>query len=510
MKVFRKIQGAGAVSLGILGSRIIGFVRESLFAHYFGNSLVADAFRASLRIPNLLQNLFGEGVLSASFIPVYARLNSQGKEEVAKELSSIVFGILALITSLITLLGLIFTPALIDLITPGFEGEVRELSIHLVRILFPGTALLVLSAWCLGVQNSHRKFLLSYSAPIIWNLAIIVAIFLYGNEPAGIINVTWGVTIGCALQLLVQLPSALRLNRGLKFSSENSRADLKTVFSNFVPVVISRGVVQISAFFDSIIASLLPLGSLSSLSYAQTLYLLPVSLFGMSVSAAELPELSSINNDERSNYLSRLERAIHKVLFFVIPTAVAFLFIGDALISIVFESGKFNRGDTFKVWAALSILALGLPLSTVSRLFSSFFYSRNEAKKLLWVSLIRVTFSAGIGALLSVYLGYGLKGLCAGTTLGAVLEFLLLSNLLKNSLGVLPKVSNKVRQIILICLIAGFISRMAADNFYFEVANVFISKLVNGLTPVVVFGSIFVIGVGGIGFRMNFNKFFDY
>ncbi|HTZ60381.1 MAG TPA: lipid II flippase MurJ, partial [Acidobacteriaceae bacterium] len=158
---------AFAVSAGILLSKIIGLARERFIAHYLGNSDAADAFRAAFRIPNFLQNLFGEGVLSASFIPVYARLRAEKRDEEATKLAEAIFAILFLLTSLLTVIGIFATPWLIDAIAPGFHGAKRQLTIHLVQILFPGAALLVLSAWCLGILNSHRKFFLSYSAPVL-------------------------------------------------------------------------------------------------------------------------------------------------------------------------------------------------------------------------------------------------------------------------------------------------------------------------------------------------------
>src|SRR4051812_31756079 len=163
-------RGAVLVAAGILLSRISGLIRLRVFSHYFGiTSDAADAFNAAFRIPNFLQNLFGEGVLSASFIPVYAGLLARKQSEHADRVASAVFSILALVTSLLVLAGVFAAPWLIFAIAPGFEGARRELSIQLVRILFPGAGLLVLSAWCLGILNSHRKFLLSYSAPVLWN-----------------------------------------------------------------------------------------------------------------------------------------------------------------------------------------------------------------------------------------------------------------------------------------------------------------------------------------------------
>src|SRR5262245_43637313 len=162
------------VAAGILASRLAGFVRLRVFAHYFGlQSDVADAFNAAIRIPNFLQNLLGEGALSASFIPVYAALVARGERREADRLAGANGPLRAPGVSVLVLLGVLVTPALIAVIAPGFTGEKRELTILLVRILFPGAGLLALSAWCLGVLNSHRRFLLSYAAPVFWNATMI-------------------------------------------------------------------------------------------------------------------------------------------------------------------------------------------------------------------------------------------------------------------------------------------------------------------------------------------------
>ncbi len=186
------------VAAGIFLSRIAGLIRQRIFAHYFGNSDAADAFNAAFRIPNFLQNLFGEGVLSASFIPVYAGLLARKDDEEARRTAGAVASLLALTTSVLVLIGVLATPYLIDAIAPGFHGEKRELTIRLVRILFPGAGLLVFSAWCLGILNSHRRFFLSYTAPVIWNAAMIATLWGFGGRYAQYpLAAILGLGIGC-------------------------------------------------------------------------------------------------------------------------------------------------------------------------------------------------------------------------------------------------------------------------------------------------------------------------
>ena len=292
------------VASGIFLSRVAGLIRDRVFAHYFGNSDAADAFKAAFRIPNALQNLFGEGVLSASFIPVYAALLARDEDEEARRTAGAVAALLALSTSILVLFGVLATPYLIDAIAPGFSGEKRELTIRIVRILFPGAGLFVFSAWCLGILNSHRRFFLSYTAPVIWNAAMIATLWGFGARYAQFplaIVLSWGSVVGAALMVAIQLPVVLRLLKGLHLSFAFHLENVRTVVRNFFPVFISRGVVQISAYVDALLASLLPTGAVAALAYAQTLYTLPVSLFGMSVSAAELPAMSgAVGAESRS------------------------------------------------------------------------------------------------------------------------------------------------------------------------------------------------------------------
>src|ERR1700740_291367 len=283
------------VATGILLSRIFGLIRGRALAHYLGISDAADAFNAALRIPNFLQNLFGEGVLSASLIPVYARLLGAKDEEEADHVASVIGSILAVLTSTLVLLGILLAPFLIEAIAPGFVAAKRDLTVTLVQIMFPGVGALVMSAWCLGILNSHGRFFLSYTAPVAWNLCIIAGLLIFRNTGSLaqlVIYVGWSSVVGSLAQLLVQVPTVLRVTNPVFFSLKLASPPVQSVLHNFVPVFISRGVVQLSAYLDSVLASLLPSGSVALLGYAQNIGLLPISLFGMSISAAELPAMS--------------------------------------------------------------------------------------------------------------------------------------------------------------------------------------------------------------------------
>src|SRR5882757_9235374 len=348
------------VGAGILISRLVGLIRQRIFAHYFGSSGAGDAFSAAFRIPNFLQNIFGEGALSASFIPVYAKLLAHDDEEEAAHVANAVLGLLALAVSLIVLTGVLTTPYLISAIAPGFHGETRELTIRLVRILFPGAGLLVLSAWCLGVLNSHHRFFISYTAPVAWNLAMIASLVVFGRRVGQFPlaeYVAWGSVVGSALQFGVQWPTVIKLVRRIRPVLDVASEHVRTVVRNFFPVFMSRGVVQISAFVDAVLASFLPEGSVVALTYAQSLYTLPVSLFGMSVSAAELPAMSrAIGSTEQvADVLrKRLDDGLRRIAFFIVPSSMAFLALGDVIAAVLYQTGQFKHDAAIFVWGILA------------------------------------------------------------------------------------------------------------------------------------------------------------
>ncbi|MCS6884609.1 MAG: murein biosynthesis integral membrane protein MurJ [Acidobacteriota bacterium] len=456
------LRGATLVATGIFLSRISGFLRVSVFAHYFGNSAAADAFNAAMRIPNFLQNLFGEGVLSASFIPVYARLDAEGRKEEASRLAYTIFSFLVLLVASLVGAGIVATPLLIGLIAPGFTGERQVLAILLVRIFFPATGLLVLSAWCLGVLNSHRKFFLSYVAPVVWNAAIIAALLLFGhNEQAALaIYVAYAAVIGSLLQFLVQLPSAIKILGRVRLQIVFDTF-VNEVLRNFLPVVIGRGIVQISAYFDSLLASLLPAGAVAALGYAQMLYLLPVSLFGMSVSAAELPEMSrTIGSDEQYHQLrEKLRVGLERIAFFVIPSATVFLLFGDIVIGVLLESGQFRRADSVYVWATLAGSSVGLLSVTFGRLYASTFYALKDTRSPLRFAIVRVVVSIASGIPLALYLppklglsaAWGVVGITLASSLGGWMECLLLRRSLCRRIG---KVNVELKRIMLAAVLA--------------------------------------------------------
>ena len=461
------------VASGIFLSRVAGLIRDRVFAHYFGNSDAADVFKAALRIPNFLQNLFGEGVLSASFIPVYASLLARGDKEEARKTAGAVAALLTLSTSVLVLLGVLTASWLIDAIAPGFQGEKRELTVLLVRILFPGAGLLVASAWCLGVLNSHRKFFLSYTAPVLWNIAMIAGMLAFGAGRAQnslVVITAWASVVGSALQVLVQLPMVFKLLGGLKLSLAHQAEHVRTVIRNFFPVFISRGVVQISAYIDAFLASWLPTGAVSALAYAQTLYTLPVSLFGMSVSAAELPVMSGALGaaDEVAGILRvRMNSGLRQITFLVVPSVVGFLALGDVIVAAIYQSGRFTHSDVIYVWGILAGSTVGLLASTLGRLYSSGYYALRDTRMPLRFAIVRVLLTTLLGYLAALplprFLGieprWGVAGLTISAGIASWVEFTLLQRGIRRRIGQVGVPIAFLAQVWVAALIAAAVAR---------------------------------------------------
>lgn len=404
-------RNSALVAAGILLSRITGLIRTAVIARFLGLSAVADAVQAAMRIPNLLQNLLGEGVLSASLIPVYSRLLAEGKREEAGRVAGAIAGLLAALTGLLALLGVLFADQITRLVAVGFTGRTLTLTVTLTRILFPGVGFLVLSAWCLAVLNSHRRFFLSYVAPVIWNVTQITVVVVAGMWifDAGLgsaatsvvalerlaIALAWGVLAGGLLQFAVQVPGVLRVARPLRLSLNARLPGVRTTLRLFGPVVAGRGVVQLMIYIDIALASLLATGAVAALEYATRLALVPVSLFGTSAAASELPELSALGDEQREDIGRRLTPMLARIAYYVVPTIVVFVVAGDLLYGLVLLPLESRL-----VWLVLLGSSVGLLSNTSSRLLQSALYAGGDTRRPAQYAMARVVLAAALGALL--------------------------------------------------------------------------------------------------------------
>ncbi len=462
---------AVVVAGGILASRLIGLLRERAFTYFFGISAHADVLQLAFKTPNFLQNLLGEGTISAAFIPIYSRMLAEGRPQEARRFAGAILGLLLALVTALVVGGILLAPYIVAIAAPGYINDAAKvaagelsinryaLAVEAVQIIFPMAGVLVLSAWALGVLNSHRKFFVPYFAPVLWNAAIIgglaVGAVLYLDSVFGIeafdeiVPTTrtkllfagfLGALVGGVLQFLVQLPLVIREMKGFRLSFSTRVEGVREAIRAFGPVVAGRGVAQISGYLDNILASLLAVGALSSFRAAFVLYMLPISLFGMSVAASELPELSRLDASGRTAFLGRITQSLRQIQFLVVPTVLGYLLFGFLLVGLLYRTGSFTVNANWLVYFVLGGYTLGLVATTMSRLLQNGFYALNDTKTPAKLAVVRVGLSAACAVPLMFWMDtfavagvvgipaqeqalyLGAVGLSLGTSVGAWAE----------------------------------------------------------------------------------------
>lgn len=469
------------MAVGILTSRVFGLVREMVLAQFFGVSAHADVYRNAMRAPNILQNMLGEQTLSASFIPVYSRLLAEGRAKDAGRFAGAVFGLLLAAVSILVLGGILLAPYIVSVLAAGFLDDAAAvaagtlkvdrfpLTVQAVRIVFPMAGFMVLSAWALGILNSHRRFLLPYLAPIFWNASIIAAVLgavwstghLQNPSLAGLpILDRWlfaaffGGLVGGFLQFAVQLPLVLRVTQGLRISFSTRVAGVREALRMLGPALAGRGVVQFSGYLSLFLANFLAYGAPSAIGFATVLYNLPLSAFGMSIAAAELPEMSRLDARGAGREIGqRVRRALEQSAFVMCPAVVGYLAFGFLVVGLIYRRGSFGVEDNFLVYAILCGYCLGLLGSTISRLLQNSFFALRDTRTPARIAAVRLVVEGvfGVGLMLlfdrwSVAEVFGLAeapkglflggvGLALASGLGAWVEFFLLQRALQRRLG---------------------------------------------------------------------------
>ena len=471
------------VALGIMASRVLGLVRWSLTARYFGSGAHADVLRAAFQAPNALQNLLGEGTMSAAFIPVYSKMLEEGRPEAAGRFAGSILGLLTAVVCTGVLLGIWLAHPICSILMPGYVADAAEiaqgrrevdrllLAVDMIRLAFPMAGILVLSSWALGVLNSHRRFFMPYFAPVLWNVAIIGTLLgvgsLIGLTPGDLGGETEtsilpeeltrlltavfvGGLVGGLLQFLVQIPSVVLVLKGFRFSLSTRVDGVRRALNAVVPALAGRGVAQISAYLDILLATYLVGGAVASLGYAQVLYILPISLFGLSVAAAELPELSRIGSNSLPRMAERINAGLRQGLFLAIPTALGYIALGYVIIGAIYRGGLFDVDDNWLAYVILATYSLGLLATVSSRLLQNGFWALGDTRTPARMAMIRAAIALTVAipvmfALdrLSVSLitgpgtselYFGAVGLAFGSAVASWIEWWLLGRVLKRRL----------------------------------------------------------------------------
>jgi putative peptidoglycan lipid II flippase len=436
-------RGAALVTAGILLSRLVGLVRQRVQAHYFGTGPYADVLTAAFRLGNITQNLLGEGTLSATFIPIYAKLHAEGKTAEARKFALAALGLLTAVVVIASAAGTLLAPWLSLLIAAGFDEARREATVSLVRILFPMTGLLVLSAWALGVLNAHRQFFLPYAAPVLWSLAQIAGLVAFGSflatSGASLATVlAWSALAGAALQLVILLPAARRWTGSLRPSLDRKDPHVREAAARLPGAIAGRGIIQISGLIDTQLVSFLAPGDTAAFGYAQTIYLLPMALLGTGEAAAALPELARDTAEQdpekrKAAMADRIGQSLARITALSVPAGLALVFLGHELVAVLVQTGKFGSEATERVGVLLAAYGVSLLANAAGRILITASYALGDTKTPVRYAIYRVIVSTLIA--LALMKPLGVLGVVIGAVTAGWVETIALGLRLRTAVG---------------------------------------------------------------------------
>ncbi len=436
----RIARSAGSVSIAVFASRILGLIREQVFAGLFGAGLFVDAFVVAFRIPNLLRDLFAEGALSSAFVTVFTDYdNKKGREEAFRLASNLIVA-LALILGIIITVGIIFSQDIVNLIAPDFVQVPGKtvLTTIMTRIMFPFLLLISLAAVVMGILNAMDKFFIPSIASAFFNIGSIVGgvtlyfLMPYFGQPR-IVGMAIGTLIGGMLQLTIQMPSLFKLGfRWIPHLDFRDRG-LRRIMMLMVPATIGLSATQVNIFINTYFAASCVEGSVSWLNYAFRIMYLPVGLFGVAVSIAALPVISrhASNNDMvqlKSTYTSSLVLSF----MFTIPASFGLAFLSEPITRLIFEHGQFNPHDTIMTAQALTFYAIGLFAYSSIKITVPVFYALRDIKYPIIASFMAVALNIVVILLTIGFLQH--RAIALSTSLMAIFNFIFLSFVLYQKL----------------------------------------------------------------------------
>lgn len=420
---------------GLTGaSRILGFIRDIMMASILGAGPMADAFFVALKLPNFFRRVTAEGAFSVSFVPLYAQALEKDGEGEADRFASNVLSMMLAGLSVVTLLALAFMPYIISAIAPGFvSGDGRyELAVDLSRITFPYLLLMSMTALLGGVLNSHERFAPFASAPIIFNLCLVVALLVSGVIGSVAHALAIGVSVAGLLQFGFLWLMVRRHGLPIKFVRPRMDGRVKKLLALMGPGVIGAGVMHINLFADVIIASMLEGGSISYLYYADRLNQLPLGVIGIAVGTALLPMLSKAVSAEKPDEARNLfNRALELCFLLGLPAAVGLYFAALPIITTLFEHGSFTREDSAMTMAVLTAYAAGLPAYVAVKVFSTAYWARQDTATPVKVAVTATLLNIAGSLYLAFVMGWGVVGIAASTAAAGWIQIALLAFFLR-------------------------------------------------------------------------------
>jgi putative peptidoglycan lipid II flippase len=435
-------KAAGFVALAVMCSRVLGLVREVLFAGLFGAGRNMDAFFVAFKAPNLLRDLFAEGALSTAFVTVFSQKMQKEGDGAAWALASKMAALTLVFMSGITIGGILLADWIIAILAPGFDAEKAALTVVLTRVMYPFILLVSLAALVMGMLNSKNVFTVPALASSFFNIGSIAGGIGFGYwldptfGPKALVGLAIGTLLGGVLQLAVQLPSLHRVGFRWRLDFRWRDSGVRRVLGLMVPSVIAGSAVQVNVMVNSIFASYLEDGAVSWLQYAFRLMQLPLGVFGVAIATVTLPVVARIAAEaDWAHFRSTLAGAIRLALFLTIPSALGLAVLAEPIIGLIYERGRFTDAETLRTAQALQFYALGLLGYASIKVLAPAFYAADRR----WIPMLASFGAIGLNVILNYVLifqvGMGHRGLALSTALSATANFLVLFFVMRRQLG---------------------------------------------------------------------------
>jgi len=535
-------RSAGIVSIAVMFSRVLGLIREMVFARYFGVGFIYDAYQVAFRIPNVLRDLFAEGALSAAFVKVFTDYQINKSEKEAWHLASLVLNALAVVLSVICIIGIIFSRQFIDIIADGFSPEKAALATTLTQIMFPFILLVAMAAVAMGVLNTKGVFGIPASASTVFNIVSVLfglglAYWLSSGGweisgdkdtvPSGaaqwaIIGMAIGTTIGGAAQFLIQIPAlykvGFRFQPALSFTNEGVRHVMRLM----TPAILGTSAVQINVLVNTFFVSGIN-GGVSWLSYAFRLMQFPIGLFGVAIGTASVPVLSRMASEGKiKDFRDTLSSSINLVFLMTLPSACGLIVLGEPIIRMIYVRGAFKESDVPMTALALAGYSIGLTGYAAIKVLSPAFYALDDAKTPMIIALGSILVNAvasfffrnwlsGVGVTPETPNGYGHVGVALATSTVALVNFFALAWFMKRRIKRLNG-RDVLSSFIRIAIASAVMSTVAYFSYQLLLnmlgTKSFLNKLIETFIPIAVAGLTFLVAAKLLRIR-ELEKLFD-
>jgi putative peptidoglycan lipid II flippase len=434
-------KAAGVIGLAVMCSRVLGLVREQVFAYLFGGARLLDEFYAAFRIPNLLRDLFAEGALSTAFVTTFSKTIAQGGDAAAWRLANKVATLTAVVLSALTVAGIVFSPQLVATFVPGFAPEKAAMTATLTRVMFPFILMVSLAALVMGVLNARGIFGMPAMASSFFNIGSIIGGVLLGIwldphfGPRALVGLAVGTLVGGTLQLAVQLPSLRRL--GYRFHPDFQWRDpgIRAILALMGPSVIAASTTQVNVLVNSIFASQLGDGPVTWLQIAFRLMQLPLGIFGVAIGTVSLPLLSRlVVSGNQTAFRSELARGMRLAFLLTLPATAGLMILAEPIISVLYQHGRFTADQAAQSGAALRFYAIGLAGYAGLKVLVNAFYALDQRHTPMLVSFMAVALNLLFNWIFTLHLGWGHRGLAFSTGCVATCNFLVLYALMRRHL----------------------------------------------------------------------------